>query len=64
MGSFVKAKVGIMEENTRKGRSSRMRKEVLGCFQDVVAKKKFLVQFEDGQKRDMSSISLLCLYLK
>ena len=41
-----------------------MSKEVVGRVQDVVGKKKFLVQFEDGQKREMSSISLSCLCSK
>ena len=55
LGSVIKAKVGETEENTREGRSRTMRKEVVGCVQDVVGKNKFLVQFEDGQKKEMSS---------
>ena len=31
VGSVVKAKVGELEKITRKGRSRRMRKEVVGC---------------------------------
>ena len=53
--SVVKAKVGELEKITRKGRSRRMRKEVVGCFQRVVGKNKFLVIFEDGQKKEISS---------
>ena len=45
------AKVGEMENNTRAGRSRRIRKEVLGCVQDVAEGKKLLVIFEDGKKR-------------
>ena len=49
MGSVVKAKVGEMEENTREGRSSRMRRELVGCVHAMVGKKILLVIFEDGQ---------------
>ena len=51
VGSFVKAKVGELERITRKGRSRRMRKEVVGCVKSVVGKNKFLVIFEDGKKK-------------
>ena len=51
VGSIVKAKGGELEKIAGKGRSSRMRKEVVGCFQRVVEKHKFLVLFEDGQKK-------------
>ena len=64
MGSLVKSKVGKIEENTREGRSRRIRKDVVGCVQAVVGNKKFLVQFEDGKKRDMSSILILYLCSK
>ena len=52
-----------MEGNKRGVRSSRMRKEVVVCVQDVVGKKKLPVQFEYGLKIDMSynSLSYLCL---
>ena len=59
VGSLIKAKVGNMEENTREGRSRMTRKEVVGCVQSVMGKKKFLVQFEDGKKREMSSCLLV-----
>ena len=52
VGCVVKSKVGELENITKEGRIRRMRKEVVGCVQSVVEKKKFLVQFEDGQKRD------------
>ena len=64
VGSLIKAKVGNMEENTREGRSRRMSKDVVGCVHSVVGKKKFLVQFEDGQKRDMRSCSLVYICWK
>ena len=55
VGSVVKAKVGELEQITRKGRTSRMRKEVVGCVQIVVGEYKFLVIFEDGQKKEIVS---------
>ena len=61
VGSVVKAKVGELEKITRDGRSRRMRKEVVGCVQSVVGKKKFLVLFKDGQKKDMGSCLLVYL---
>ena len=60
-GSVVKAKVGELEKITRKGRSRRMRKEVVGCAQSAVDKNKFLVLFEDGQKKEIGSCSLAYL---
>ena len=51
MGSVVTAEVAEMENNTREIITRRMRKEVVGCFQDVVRKKKLLFQFEDGQNK-------------
>ena len=45
MGSVVKAKVGELEKITREGRSRRMRKDVVGCFQRVVVKNNFLFLF-------------------
>ena len=61
VGSVVKAKVGELEKITRKGRTRRMRKEVVGCVQSVVVKNKFLVIFEDGQKKEIGSCSLVYL---
>ena len=45
VGSVVKSKVGELEKITRKGRSRRMRKDVVGGVQRVVGKNKFLVIF-------------------
>ena len=36
----------------------------MGCVHAVVGKKKFLVQFEDGKKKEISSSSLVFLSLK
>ena len=64
VGSVVKAKVGGLEKITRKGVSRRIRKEVVGCVQAVVGKKKFVVQFEDGKKKDISASLLVFLSFK
>ena len=62
VGYVVNAKVGEMEDKKRHLRSMRTRKEVVGNLQDVVGKKKFLVKFEYGKKKEMSSvlISYVC----
>ena len=41
VGSVAKAEVGDIEDNKREGRMSMVRKEVVGCFQYVVGKKRF-----------------------
>ena len=37
---------------------------MVGCVQSVVGKKNFLVQFEDGQKKEISYSSLVFLSSK
>ena len=64
VGSVVKAKVGEFDKVTREGGSRRMSKEVVGCVHSVVGKKKFLVQFEYGNKKEISSSSLVYLSSK
>ena len=64
VGSVVKANVGELDNITREGRIRRMRKEVVGCFQTVVGKKRLLVLFEDGQKKEISYSLLVYLILK
>ena len=59
VGYVVKAKVGDIEENTREGRSRRIRKDVAGCVQAVVGKNIFLIRFTDGQNKEMSSCLLV-----
>ena len=61
VGSVVKAKVGELEKITRKGRTRRMRKEVVGCVQSLLGKNKFLVIFDDGQKKEIGSCLLVYL---
>ena len=41
VGLFVTAKDGEMEDNTKEGGIRRMRKDIVGCVQDVVGKKNF-----------------------
>ena len=61
VGSVVKSKVRDLEKITREGRRRSIRKEVVGCVQSVVGKKKFLVLFEDGQKKEIGSSLLVYL---
>ena len=55
MGYVVKAEVGELEDNTREVRIRRMMKEVVEFFQAVVGNNILLVQFEDGQKKQIIS---------
>ena len=64
MGSVLTSKVGGMEDKTRDGGIRRTGKEVVVCIQDMVGNKKFLVQSEDGQRRETSSTSLSYLCFK
>ena len=64
VGSVIKAKVGELYQITREGKIRKMRKEVVGFVQAVVGKKKFLVQFEYVQNKEITSSSLLFLSLK
>ena len=61
MGSVVKSKVGELENTTKEGRSRRISKEVVGCVHSVAENKKFLAQCKYGQKKEMSSSSLVYL---
>ena len=51
-----------MEENTREERIRRTIKDVVVCVKAVTGNKKSLVQFQDGQKRNMNSclLSYVC----
>ena len=64
VGYIVNSNVGELETFTRGGRSRRTRKEVVGCVHSVVGKKKFLIQFEDGKKKEISSSSFVFLSSK
>ena len=63
-GSVVNANVGELENITREGRSRRTRKYAVGCVEIVMGKKKFIFQFEDGQKKEISSSLLVILSSK
>ena len=64
VGSVLKSKVLELKKITMEGRIMRMSKEVVKCVQDVVRKKKFLVQFQYGKKKEISYNLLLILSLK
>ena len=64
MGSVVKAKVGGMEDNTREGRSRRMRNKVVVCVQAVLRKNILLFKFKDGKKKETGSCLLVLLCSK
>ena len=49
----------IWEEKIREGRSSRISKDMFVCAQDLVGKKKFLIQPKDSQRRDINSCFIL-----
>ena len=53
-----------MKDNKMEGITSSMSTEEVGYLQDVAGKKKSLVKFKYGHKRDMSSCSLLYLHPK
>ena len=56
--------VGETEEETREGRSRRVRKEVMGYAQAVVRGKKFLVQFKYCKNREMGYFFLRVYVLR
>ena len=64
VGSVVNPNVGELEGIKREGRISRRRKKVVGCVHDVVGKKNFLVQFEDGENKGIICVSLSCVCSK
>ena len=53
VGTAVKAKIGELEEEVRVGSSRRMRKELTGVVQGISGKRRFLVRFHDGCKKDI-----------
>ena len=53
VGSTVTKNIRYMEYNTRERICRFMRKEAVRCVQNVVSKKKFLIQFLDVNKRDI-----------
>ena len=57
-GTVVKAKIGELEEEVRAGNSRRMRKELTGVVQGVSGRMRFLVRFQNGCKKNLSSNQL------
>ena len=55
VGTVVKAMVGELEEDIREGLFCRLRKEMTGVVQEVVGKRRYLIRFQDGLEKDMSS---------
>ena len=64
VGYVVKSKVGYLEKTIRVGIIRRMRKDVVVCVHSLMGKKKFLVQFEYEQKKEIRYSSLVFLSLK
>ena len=54
VGTAVKAKIGELEEEVRVGSSRRMRKELNGVVQGVSRRRRFLVRFQNGCKKNLS----------
>ena len=58
MGTVVKAKIGELEEEVRVVSSRRMRKELTGVVQGVSGRRRFLVRFQNGCEKNLSSNQL------
>ena len=58
VGTVVKAKIGELEEEVRVGSARRMSKELTGVIQDILGKRRFLVRFDDGCEKNLSSNKL------
>ena len=58
VGTVVKAKIGELEEEVGVGSSRRMRKDFTGVVQGVSSRRRFLVRFHNGCKKNMSSNQL------
>ena len=56
--TVVKAKIGELEEEVRVGSSRRMRKELTGVVQGVLGRRRFLVRFQNGCEKNLSSNKL------
>ena len=58
VGAVVRSKIGELEEEVRVGILRRMRKEMTGVVKGVSGNKRFLVSFQDGCKKNISSNQL------
>ena len=53
--AVVKANVGDLKEDIREGFLRRSMKEMTGVVQEVLGKRKYLLRFQNGLKKDMLS---------
>ena len=58
VGTLVKAKIGELEEELRTGSPRRTRKELTGVVQGVSGSRRFLLKFENGCEKNLSSNQL------
>ena len=58
VGTVVKSNICELEEEVRAGNSRSMRKELTGVVQGVSGKRRFLVRFQYGCKKNLSSNQL------
>ena len=58
VGTVVKAKIVELEEEVWVGSSRRTRKELTGVVQCVSGRRKFLVKFQNGCEKNLSSNQL------
>ena len=58
VGTVVKAIIRELEEELRVGSSRRMRKELTGVVQGVSGRRGFLVRFQNGGEKNLSSNQL------
>ena len=52
VGTAVKAEICELEEEVRVGCSRTMRKELTGVVQGVLGRRKFLVRYHNGRKKE------------
>ena len=58
VGTVVKAKIADLEEEVRAGNSRKTRKELNGGLQGVLWRRRFLVRFQNGCKKNLFSNQL------
>ena len=64
VGTVVKAKVCELEEDIREVFPRRLRKDITGVVQEVVGKRIYLVIFQDGLEKEMSSNHLTIVVVR
>ena len=64
VGTVVKAKVGDLEEDIRKGFLRRLRKEMTDVVQEFWGKRRYSVRFWDELEKDMSSNQLTIVFVR